>query len=436
MIKKGNIVILTASHPYKAAGLVAFDLMHSLEMANYNVQIITNARLEKNYEQTFSLRGVSRMIFTHRILKSLRIRFNRLFKITRFKTDPNYHMNGLNPMKGIMLSKKIAKNLPSKVDAFIYLFPQNFLDTTGLNYLNKITKAPIFWYMMDMAPMTGGCHYAWNCLGYTAKCGMCPGIYSNDKSDITNQLWQEKKKYIESANIIPIAASQGQYNQLKSSSLFTDKNKYKVLIPIDSNIFKPNNKHDARNKIGLPLDKKIIFFGAASINESRKGLKELIESLKLLKSEMILEDSTVFVAVAGNRNQQLENEIPFAHKFLGYLNYKQLATAYQAADLFACPSIEDSGPMMINQSIMCGTPVVSFNIGVSLDLVINYKTGFKVANGDTLEFAKALNLILTLPTNELENMSFYCRNLGLEKTSMESICKLWKRILEYEISNQ
>lgn len=42
-----NIVILTASHPYRAAGVVAYDLMQIFRQANFNVLIITNSRLEK-----------------------------------------------------------------------------------------------------------------------------------------------------------------------------------------------------------------------------------------------------------------------------------------------------------------------------------------------------------------------------------------------------
>ncbi len=41
--------------------------------------------------------------------------------------------------------------------------------------LNKRNKCNQFLlYMMDMAPMTGGCHYAWDCEKYKMKCGGCP----------------------------------------------------------------------------------------------------------------------------------------------------------------------------------------------------------------------------------------------------------------------
>tara|TARA_B110000240_G_C13510913_1_gene459301 strand:- start:531 stop:1850 length:1320 start_codon:yes stop_codon:yes gene_type:complete len=433
-MKRKNIVILTAVHPYLDSGIIAFDLMQILKQAKYKVIIITNATLEKNYKNTISLNPSITIDFTNRVLNRLKITLNRILKKDSANLDPNYYMFGLNQDSNNSLAEKVLQMLPFKVDSFIYLFPQNFLNTEDLNYLNKKSGAPIFWSMADMAAITGGCHYAWNCLGYTNKCGSCPGVYSDDKNDLTHQLWKEKKKYIESSNIIPVAGSEWQFNQLKNSSLFINKNKYKILLPIDDELFKPNSKTEARKKLGLPKDKKIIFFGAALLNQKRKGLKELIESLVILKSEIQKEDTDdIFLAIAGRSNQHLDNEIPFAYKTLGYLNYNQLATAYQAADVFVCPSIEDSGPMMINQSIMCGTPVVSFEMGVALDLVINNETGFKVENKNTLKFAKAINNILSLPAKEMEKMSSNCRALGIEKTSMHSIKKQWINILENEL---
>jgi glycosyltransferase involved in cell wall biosynthesis len=99
---------------------------------------------------------------------------------------------------------------------------------------------------------------------------------------------------------------------------------------------------------------------------------------------------------------------------LGLLaNNEQLAAAYQAADIFVCPSIEDAGPMMINQSIMTGTPVVSFEMGVALDLVITGETGFRAKLKDSADFARGLNDILQLDDKAYRKMCSTCRELGL-----------------------
>ena len=45
--------------------------------------------------------------------------------------------------------------------------------------------------------------------------------------------------------------------------------------------------------------------------------------------------------------------------------------------MFLNPSTDDAGPSMVNQSIMCGTPVVSFNLGTAVDVIENGISGFK-----------------------------------------------------------
>ena len=118
--------------------------------------------------------------------------------------------------------------------------------------------------------------------------------------------------------------------------------------------------------------------------------------------------------IAGNKD--IEFEWPYQTRFLGFLNSeKDLAEAYQASDLFLCPSIEDSGPMMINESIMCGVPVVCFDMGVAADLVINLQTGFVAELGNSRQLAVGIETILRLTAQEKELMDNKCRKLALSK---------------------
>jgi len=404
MDKAKNIVILTAVHPYKAAGIVAFDIMQGLKENGANVVIITNVRLEKNYENTISLKSKT----TEFICKVNR-RISKLLS-KKIPVDRNYYMFGLNQNSNDFRAKRVLKKLPFKPDAFIYLFPQFFLSAKDLFYLNKNTKAPILWYLMDMAAFTGGCHFAHSCTGYIKTCGNCPGIYSNSKKDQTHLNWVQKKSFIEQTDIIPIAASEWTYNQLKRSSLYKNKECKKILIPISSAIFKPGNKDLSRKSLGLPLSKKIILFGSVSVKENRKGFKELMQSLSILYGNLSSTvNENILIIIAGNSEFEYSDSIPFDCSTLGYLNYTQLALAYQAADIFLCPSIEDSGPTMINQSIMCCTPVVSFDMGVASDLVFSGKTGYRAKLKDCSDFADGIKSILELKENNYLAMRDNCK---------------------------
>ena len=139
--------------------------------------------------------------------------------------------------------------------------------------------------------------------------------------------------------------------------------------------------------------------------ERRKGIKELLEALPLVQAKDV-----VYVAAGKTKGLQLpENTIT-----VGYLNEAQLIQMYQMADVYVCSSLADAGPMMVNQSLMCGTPVVAFPVGVSVELVQIRKTGYQAKYGDSADLARGIDAILSLPQNEWKEMSANCRKLGVD----------------------
>jgi len=198
------------------------------------------------------------------------------------------------------------------------------------------------------------------------------------------------------------------------------------LLSINKDLFCPKNKVAIRKELGLPLNKKIIFFGAVSVTEKRKGFKELMEALKILYYN-IEQPSMIHVIIAGKNNDNFKDILPFSYTLLGYLDHNNLPKVYQAADVFLSPSIEDSGPMMVNQSIMCGTPVVSFEIGVALDLVRVGQTGYLAKISDSNDFASGIKQILELDDKAIKQMSEKCRETGLNLcNSSKNISELMK----------
>jgi glycosyltransferase involved in cell wall biosynthesis len=66
---------------------------------------------------------------------------------------------------------------------------------------------------------------------------------------------------------------------------------------------------------------------------------------------------------------------------------------------------------------MCGTPVVSFEMGVSLDLVVTGKTGYRAKLKDIRDMADGIMDILTLDADKYNKMSDNCRELALNLCS-------------------
>jgi glycosyltransferase involved in cell wall biosynthesis len=77
---------------------------------------------------------------------------------------------------------------------------------------------------------------------------------------------------------------------------------------------------------------------------------------------------------------------------------------------------------------MCGTPVISFNTGVALDLIDDYKTGIKVELKNTDAFAGAIQWMYSLNEDERIKISGQCRTKAMgtcsKKASEEKLSQI------------
>lgn len=429
-MSKKNIVLLTNVNPYKASGRLITDLKNILKGEGHNVIIITNTYILNVSKDVINFKS----IFTF-LSNKFFIKIKSIFYPPNRPLDPNYYMFDFESHKRQLNVSKILKKLVFEPDAFIYVFPHNFLNEEVLFELNKSTGAPIFRYMADMAELTGGCHYAWDCEGYMNNCGNCPGLYSDNPIDETYENLKFKKRYIDKTEVYPIAASEWQYQQLLKSTLYKSKKSFKILSPTNEILFQNRNKMEVRQELKLPIEKKIILFGAVNNFEKRKGGNKLIEALVLL-SEMVNpnEKMDIHLLIVGNNPDSKIEDLGFSISSFGYIDYETLAKTYQASDIFLCPSIEDSGPTMINQSMMSGTPVVSFLMGVASDLVINGKTGYTAELNNAMDLAVGLKSMIDLSVEDQKLYSNNCRKLAFNTCSYKRIAEQFNDLITKDIS--
>lgn len=408
---KMKILILTSSSPYINAGIVGLNLFNGLVERGHQAKMIVRQHDKHSNSNIVSLEK-----YRNVIIKKIKNKIRKIFgaKKSLDFIDMKYGIHDYDLTIQYFKTDDILKYVDFKPDVILYLFPQWFLNAENLYELNKITGAPIYWYLMDPAAITGGCHYFWECNNYLTGCGKCPGLNSNNKDDQSAINFRFKQKFTDKTDINIITGTSYDLKQTKESLMFKDKPIHKVFLPVDHNVFKPCDKKVVRNTLGLPHDKKILFFGAAYLPEDRKGMKLLTKALKIVKQNYKKND--VFLVIAGKGIEFIEDELEFDYKYVGNLqNNEELASAFQASDFFICPSIQDAGPFMINQSIMCGTPVVSFEIGVALDLIIPNETGFLAAKGSIKDLAIAILKALELDKDIINKMSYNSRSLGLDK---------------------
>lgn len=315
----------------------------------------------------------------------------------------------------------ILKQLPQKPDVIFIYWVSGFVNAKLIHDLYERTKAKIYILLIDNAPLTGGCHYPWDCQGFQNGCKSCPAVHNTMIRSLIKANLHYKLKHIPSG-ITLIAPTQADSARAKKSLLFRNAECIKITEVVDHERFKPPVfKKKISGYFDINENKKIILIGATFLNERRKGMKELVQALSYVKSDNII------LLIAGTTDL---NPLQTEHKFVGYLNEEDLIKAYQEAYIFVCPSLEDSGPLMINQSVMCGTPVVAFDMGSASDLIKTGETGYLARYADTRDLARGIDYMILLDEAEYDRMSRQCRSMAMNLFSSSTFCNRISGLLE------
>ncbi|MDX1965372.1 MAG: glycosyltransferase [Pirellulales bacterium] len=305
---------------------------------------------------------------------------------------------------GVDLDRTLAAQR-GQVDVVFLHWITRFLSSGQIRQLASRLGVPLFWHLLDQEPLTGGCHYSFGCQGFTVNCGNCPLLAEPSPNDVSRQVWQQKQRHLADLPLTIIAPTRWAAEKARASSLFGGHRIAEIPLPLDTTVFIPADRQQAREQLGLPLDKRLVLFGASYLDEPRKGGAKLIAALHQLRGIMTQEKCSagctaedVELVIIGQRGEFLARHCPFPSRLVGSLrDGPELARAYQAADLFVCPSIEDAGPMMISESLLCGTPVVAFDTGVAGEVVHTGQTGYLAGDFAPRDLARGIFTVLADP---------------------------------------
>lgn len=326
--------------------------------------------------------------------------FRRAVGLLRPKLDriPLYLYGGLKniPWSTSLISNRHIRNKIFKSDYDIvnlHWINGGFL---SINDVYKIDK-PIIWTLHDSWPFTGGCHIPYDCDQYRSSCSRCPQL--NSSINISKLIFKQKKKLIEK-NITVVTPSNWLANKAKESYLF--KNCKIQVIPngLNTKLFKPIAKVEAKKILGLPLDKKIILFGAVnSINDTNKGFQYLKKAFDELATSHNV--NTFELVVFGASKPKEPINFKFKTRYLGKV-YDELSMAiiYSAADVFVAPSKSENLPNTVMEALACGTPCVAFDVGGMSDLIKHKENGFLAPPFDSAELSRGIKWVLSEDSTE------------------------------------
>lgn len=249
-------------------------------------------------------------------------------------------------------------------------------------YLKECGKR-IIWTLHDCWPFTGHCSYFdyVKCDGWKFGCKKCIQPREYPKSLLvsrSNLNYKRKKKaFTNVPNMCIITPSYWLAGLVKESFL----KEYPICVihnGIDTSIFKPTRSNIlSRNH----LENKHIVLGVASIWSQRKGLKYFLQLSDMLPDQYR-------IVLIGLSKQQIEKLPPQIIGLQKTNNVQELVEWYSAADVFVNPTLEENYPTTNIEAQACGTPVISFKTGGSVESANCF--GVSVEQGDVAAIVRCI----------------------------------------------
>jgi len=168
---------------------------------------------------------------------------------------------------------------------------------------------------------------------------------------------------------------------------------------VDLELFRSVEKEIARSYLGLDGEQIILSVGRIA---PIKGIEKLLMAMTHLEKRQKLK----LVVIGGDEHcqdevQRLKNlsqslQIHDSVTFLGLVKQEKLPYFYSAADLCVFPSYYESFGLVALESLACGTPVVTTNVGAMESIIRQGETGYVVIDNAPQRLADKIALLLSM----------------------------------------
>ena len=300
-----------------------------------------------------------------------------------------------------------------------------YLDVEQLFWYLKTSGKPVVWTLHDCWSFTGHCaHFDYiGCMKWKTGCGDCPQYksvypYALFKDNSARNYERKKKAFTGAPDLTVVTPSRWLAGYARQSYL----GEYPVeVIPngIDLGRFRPVDK-GLRERLGF--QDKYILLGVAGMWEERKGyayFEQLADRL----------DDSYQIILIGLSKRKMRSIHPKIHGVMRTNSIEELAEYYSMADAYVNTTLEDTFPTTNLEALACGTPVITFATGGSVESV-DASCGKIVPRGDTEGLLRAIEELRREPDKKdgcLKKASGYDKN-----DRFQDYLKLYRRLLERE----
>ena len=409
-----NILIINTSDMHGGAAIAAFRLMNALLREGENVKMLVRDK-QADHPAVIPVGG--------KLQNRLNFYLERGFIFLRNRFTRQYLFDISIANSGVPITE-----LPSfkKADVVhLHWVNQGMLSLDEIGRIIASGKK-VVWTMHDMWPFTGICHHAAGCTRYERSCGDCPYLRTPSRNDLSHQLFLTKQAVYARGGITFVACSNWLRELAAKSPLTAGHQVVSIPNPIDTAVYTPMDKREARHRLNLPEDKKIVLFAAVKASDRRKGMDYLAEASHIMAQQ---HDDILFL-IAGNDGEELGKHLSLPARSLGYVAPQDMPGVYNAADLFVTPSLQENLPNTIMEAMACGTPCVGFHTGGIPEMISHGTNGYVAAYRAADDLAEGILRILF--GNDAGLFSSEARRKVVEEYSQEKIAQRYRQLYANE----
>lgn len=395
-----NILAINKHDIYGGAARVAFDLHHGMRSHKHASTLAVAVRncddtstvaipdlppkpgywakllwqLREPWKKRIGKRG------TGIIMHLLRALVDPIGELERQRGHEVFHFPG---------SLKILE-LPSQRPQILHLhnLHDEFFDLRSLPKLSH--QIPTFITLHDEWLLTGHCACTLGCDRWMAGCGECPDltIYPRIPRDGTHHNWQQKADIFANSHLFIAAPSRWLMDRARRSMLAKGLAEGRV-IPngVDQDVFTPIDRGSIRQRFGIKEDAAVVLFLCARepLVNRFNDFATIQKCIEIISTKYPHEN----LVILGVGSKEVRRYFKTSKvRVSGYISDpEEMASYYQAADVFLHAAHADNFPTTILESLSCGTPVVATKVGGIPEQVCHNVNGFLVGRQNAQEMA-------------------------------------------------
>ena len=247
--------------------------------------------------------------------------------------------------------------------------------------------------------------------------------------DLAKKVFKKKDLIYDNPKLSFVGCSQWMRQEATNAALMRRQKVVSIPNTINTKLFCPADKKEARKRMGLPADGKLILFGSQRITDERKGFAFLAEACRFLQTEYPVLAGQITVVVVGSNSSEVKSHVPFNVVAVDYVSdERDMVALYNAVDIYVTPSLQDNLPNTIMEAMACGTPCVGFNVGGIPEMIDHQHTGYVARYKDAEDFAKGM--VWTLDEQNYQRLSTQSREKVKRDYDESHVARLYTEVYE------